>query len=97
MIVIRCITGFRFTFYVVFGRSMQEVHLDKHIKLLDSPGVVMTASSSDTSVILRNCVKVSPKTPKQRATAYLGITLEIAGAQYCIFYWSPSPKNIHPQ
>lgn len=37
---------------------MQEVHLDKHIKLLDSPGVVMTASSSDTSVILRNCVKL---------------------------------------
>lgn len=40
---------------------MQEVHLDKHIKLLDSPGVVMMASSSDTSVILRNCVKVSPR------------------------------------
>lgn len=39
-------------------KSMQEVHLDKHIKLLDSPGVVMTASSSDTSVILRNCVKL---------------------------------------
>ncbi|XP_062593565.1 guanine nucleotide-binding protein-like 3 homolog, partial [Saccostrea cucullata] len=39
-------------------KSMQEVHLDKHIKLLDSPGVVMTTSSSDTSVILRNCVKL---------------------------------------
>lgn len=37
---------------------MQEVHLDKHIKLLDSPGIVMATGTSDTSVILRNCVKV---------------------------------------
>lgn len=38
---------------------MQEVQLDKHIKLLDSPGIVMATGTSDTSVILRNCVKVS--------------------------------------
>ena len=37
---------------------MQEVQLDKHIKLLDSPGVVMAQNATDTSVILRNCVKV---------------------------------------
>jgi nuclear GTP-binding protein len=37
---------------------MQEVHLDKHIKLLDSPGIVMATGNSDTAVILRNCVKV---------------------------------------
>ncbi|KAJ7328619.1 Guanine nucleotide-binding protein-like 3 [Desmophyllum pertusum] len=39
-------------------KSMQEVHLDKHVKLLDSPGIVMDSGNSDSAVILRNCVKV---------------------------------------
>ena len=39
-------------------RSMQEVQLDKHVKLVDSPGIVMDNSNSDSAVILRNCVKV---------------------------------------
>ena len=38
---------------------MQEVVLDKHVKLLDSPGIVMASGSSDTQIILRNCVKVT--------------------------------------
>ena len=38
---------------------MQEVHLDKHVKLMDSPGIVMDSGNSDSAVILRNCVKVS--------------------------------------
>merc|ERR1739848_21612 len=29
-------------------RNMQEVQLDKHVKLLDSPGIVMATGSSDT-------------------------------------------------
>ena len=37
---------------------MQEVQLDKHVKLLDSPGIVMATTSTDTQIILRNCVKV---------------------------------------
>ena len=38
---------------------MQSVQLDKHIRLLDSPGVVMaTDLQSDEEVVLRNCVKV---------------------------------------
>ena len=41
-----------------YCRQMQEVQLDKHIRLLDSPGVVMATSTSDTSIILKNCVKV---------------------------------------
>ena len=41
-----------------YSRSMQEVHLDKHVKLLDSPGIVMDSGYSDAAVILRNCVKV---------------------------------------
>jgi len=37
---------------------MQEVHLDKHVKLMDSPGIVMDSGNSDSAVILRNCVKI---------------------------------------
>lgn len=40
-------------------RSMQEVHLDKKVKLLDCPGVVMLKSNeNDSSVALRNCTKI---------------------------------------
>eukprot|EP00795_Rhopilema_esculentum_P002130 gene2131-17718_t len=41
-----------------FTKNMQEIVLDKHVKLLDSPGIVMASGSSDTQVILRNCVKI---------------------------------------
>ncbi|CAD6213538.1 unnamed protein product [Miscanthus lutarioriparius] len=49
-------------------RSMQEVQLDKKVKLLDCPGVVMLKSSnSGVSVALRNCKRVEkmedPVTP----------------------------------
>lgn len=41
-------------------RSMQQVNLDKHINLLDSPGIVFSAGDpTDTWAALRNCVKVS--------------------------------------
>ncbi|KAJ8358673.1 hypothetical protein SKAU_G00151980 [Synaphobranchus kaupii] len=39
-------------------RYLQEVHLDKHIKLLDCPGIVMATSTSDAGMILRNCMKI---------------------------------------
>ena len=40
-------------------RSLQEVQLDKHVKLIDSPGIVMATGSGDpASLALRNCVKV---------------------------------------
>ncbi|CAN6298635.1 unnamed protein product [Urochloa humidicola] len=40
-------------------RSMQEVQLDKKVKLLDCPGVVMLKSSnSGVSVALRNCNRI---------------------------------------
>ena len=35
----------------------QEVHLDKKVKLLDSPGIVFTATV-DAATALRNCVKI---------------------------------------
>ena len=37
---------------------MLQVHLDKHIKLLDSPGIVFSAGASAAAAALRNCVKV---------------------------------------
>ena len=39
-------------------RCLQQVHLDKHIKLLDCPGIVMAISTTDAAMILRNCVKI---------------------------------------
>ena len=36
---------------------MQEIQLDKHIKLLDSPGIVFDDDDVD-GVLLRNCVNV---------------------------------------
>ena len=43
----------------VYCSSLQEVQLDKHIKLLDSPGVIIAKGSmDDPALALRNCVKV---------------------------------------
>ncbi|KAL8129293.1 hypothetical protein V2J09_018448 [Rumex salicifolius] len=40
-------------------RTIQEVHLDKNVKLLDCPGVVLLApGQSDASVALRNCKRI---------------------------------------
>lgn len=40
-------------------KCLQLIHLDKHVKLLDCPGIVMASSAhSDAAVVLRNCVKV---------------------------------------
>lgn len=40
-------------------RSMQEVQLDKNVKLLDCPGVVMLKSvESDATIALRNCKRI---------------------------------------
>jgi len=37
-------------------RNMQEIQLDKHIKLLDCPGVVLDRTSTVNSVALKNVV-----------------------------------------
>lgn len=40
-------------------RSMQEIQLDKNVKLLDCPGVVMLKSGeNDASIALRNCKRI---------------------------------------
>ncbi|XP_074570083.1 guanine nucleotide-binding protein-like NSN1 [Curcuma longa] len=40
-------------------KSMQEIQLDKKVKLLDCPGVVMLKSGeADASIVLRNCKRI---------------------------------------
>ncbi len=40
-------------------KNLQQIHLDSHISLIDSPGVVMVKSiDSDPRLLLRNCFKV---------------------------------------
>lgn len=39
-------------------RCMQEIKLDKHIKLLDSPGIVMSKDEDSASLALKNCIRV---------------------------------------
>jgi len=41
-----------------YTRSIQEVHIDKHVKLLDCPGIVFSESSSESDLVLRNCIKI---------------------------------------
>lgn len=38
---------------------MQEIHLDKHIRLLDSPGIVFASGEGAAAAALRNAIKVS--------------------------------------
>ena len=51
-------TCFIVIFLFVFHRTMQEIHLDKHVTLLDSPGVVFTKEGDDVLAALRNTIKV---------------------------------------
>lgn len=74
-------------------RTMQEVQLDKNVKLLDCPGVVMLKSGSgdnqnDASIALRNCKRIEkledPVAPGHFEFIYLYI-LKIV-ALYCNLY-----------
>lgn len=61
-------------------RSMQEVQLDKSVKLLDCPGVVMLKSGqNDASVALRNCKRIEkledPVGPGRLSTINIGLLL----------------------
>jgi len=41
-----------------FTKSCQEIVLDKHVKLIDSPGIVFADNRSEGDMVLRNCVKL---------------------------------------
>jgi len=40
-------------------KGLQEIHLDKHIRLLDSPGIVFASGEGAAAAALRNAIKVS--------------------------------------
>jgi nuclear GTP-binding protein len=39
-------------------KTAQEIHLDKNIKLLDSPGIIFSSGQLDADIILRNAVRI---------------------------------------
>ncbi len=41
-----------------FTKSIQQVRLDAHINLLDSPGVMFSDETNDGELVLRNCLKI---------------------------------------
>ena len=41
-----------------FTKSIQEIHLDKHIKLIDCPGIVFANIQDDMGLLLRNCMRL---------------------------------------
>jgi ribosome biogenesis GTPase A len=55
--VFRPTTGGQTLFFL--NRHVQEVKLDKNIKLLDSPGIVISKEGDAASLVLKNCVRVS--------------------------------------
>lgn len=61
-------------------KAMQEVHLDKNVKLLDCPGIVFAASGdNEASATLRNCTKIEkledPATPGKMGLMWCHIIL----------------------
>eukprot|EP00455_Lapot_gusevi_P020310 TRINITY_DN2157_c0_g1_i3.p1 TRINITY_DN2157_c0_g1~~TRINITY_DN2157_c0_g1_i3.p1 ORF type:complete len:545 (+),score=127.94 TRINITY_DN2157_c0_g1_i3:66-1637(+) len=41
-----------------FTKSLQEVRLDKQVKLIDSPGVIFSSAEDDPGLLLRNCIRI---------------------------------------
>jgi hypothetical protein len=41
-----------------FTKTLQEVRLDKQIRLIDSPGVIFSSAEKDPTLLLRNCIRV---------------------------------------
>jgi len=40
-------------------KIVQEVHLDKKVKLLDSPGIVFASGNNDSDLVIRNAIKIN--------------------------------------
>ncbi|KAL3853422.1 hypothetical protein ACJMK2_016960 [Sinanodonta woodiana] len=74
-------------------KQMQEVQLDKHIRLLDSPGVVMAKGNSDTSTILKNCVKL--ETLDDPVTPVEAILKRCSKQQMILHYGIPQYKDVN--
>lgn len=74
-------------------KAAQEIHLDKNVKLLDSPGIVFASDNKDSDVILRNCVNID-NLPDP--TEPVGIILERCNKQQLMeMYRLPNFNNSH--
>eukprot|EP00058_Branchiostoma_floridae_P026220 XP_002611710.1 hypothetical protein BRAFLDRAFT_63599 [Branchiostoma floridae] len=74
-------------------KTLQEVQIDKHIKLIDSPGIVMTSGLSDAALILRNCLKV--ETISDVVTPVDAILRRCNKQQIMLNYGVPDYANVH--
>ncbi len=81
-------------------RSVQSVHLDKTVTLLDSPGIVFAGAASaadQAAAALRNCIKARrpPASPPRRApqTAGRGCAPE---AGFALLLAESAAAALHP-
>ncbi|XP_078683797.1 guanine nucleotide-binding protein-like 3 homolog [Branchiostoma floridae x Branchiostoma belcheri] len=74
-------------------KTLQEVQIDKHIKLIDSPGIVMTSGLSDAALILRNCLKV--ENIADVVTPVDAILRRCNKQQIMLHYGVPDYANVH--
>ncbi|KAG8194161.1 hypothetical protein JTE90_002368 [Oedothorax gibbosus] len=72
-------------------KTVQEVSLDKHIKIIDSPGVVLAKDGSSTTLALRNAVKV--ETLKDVIGPAEAIIQRADPVQLCLHYTIPEFKS----
>jgi len=74
-------------------RTMQEIQLDKHIVLLDCPGVVVATGSSDAAVALRNALRV--ETLEDPVKPVEAILQRVNRAQLLMYYRLPDFTTVH--
>ncbi|CAG9461190.1 unnamed protein product [Pedinophyceae sp. YPF-701] len=73
-------------------KVVQEIALDKHVRLLDCPGIVFTAAESEDASALRNCVKVEKL---EDPVGPCGIILQrVPAKQLMQMYRIPAFKNV---
>lgn len=71
----------------------QTIHLDKSIRLLDSPGIVFSSDNTDTDIILRNCISID--TLPDPLTPVSLILTRCNAAQLQQIYQIPDYANVH--
>ncbi|XP_054713135.1 guanine nucleotide-binding protein-like 3 homolog [Uloborus diversus] len=74
-------------------KTVQEISLDKHIKIIDSPGVVFAKDGSPTTLALRNVVRV--ETLKDVIEPAEAIIQRADHTQLCLHYCIPEFTSCH--
>ena len=68
-------------------KAMQEVKLDKHIRLLDSPGIVFDDAEGDASSVLRNCVNPDDLPDPEGAVAAMYVAATAAAVIVVVVFF----------